>query len=374
MNKNFFSNRNQMPQEYSIKSRVNQPMRVFISSNDDPTQQSTLGFTGFSATFDTPILDAKRCQLLRATIPNAAQNIPNYQLCFWYHRSQTQYFTPSDNTLSCVRLYPTGWTGYSTTWTANRYVSGGQDFVNLLNTAASAGGDVVTANPYWVVGDVTFSWNGTTNQISVTGNTGSVYYSIAGWNDPFVQAAQKGLGARNNGGQIGGVYLSTATNAQYVLQPYVLGYTLNLRVGYAMSGNCLAPPNYPTQTNSNSYYANLTNLTFASSTAIPPDSYPNLVYTGSVYLYSNIILGASLGSGKQHNLLAVIPVSGAQLSITNYVAATLTWLCKTPDTLYNITIDMRDDANQPYLLPDSAVVNVEMAFHYRDEKETISLY
>jgi len=93
-----------------------------------------------------------------------------------------------------------------------------------------------------------------------------------------------------------------------------------------------------------------------------------------VYLYSNIILGASLGSGKQHNLLAVIPVSGAQLSITNYVAATLTWLCKTPDTLYNITIDMRDDANQPYLLPDSAVVNVEMAFHYRDEKETISLY
>ena len=363
-----------MAQVYTVRSRVNQPERVFVSSNDDPTSASGLGFSQFQVNFDTPILDSKKTQLLRATIPNAVQNIPDYQLTFWYHRSTTQYFTPSDNTLTCVRLYPTGWTGNSTTWTANRYISNGQDFVNLLNTAASAGGDVVTANPYWVVGDVTFSWNGTTNQISVTGNTGSVYYSIAGWNDPFVQAAQKGLGARNNGGQIGGVYLTTATNAQYVLQPYVLGYTLNLRVGYAMSGNCLAPPNYPTQTNSNSYYANLTNLTFASSTAIPPDSYPNLVYTGSVYLYSNIILGASLGSGKQHNLLAVIPVSGAQLIITNYVAATLTWLCKTPDTLYNITIDMRDDANQPYLLPDSAVVNVEMAFHYRDEKETISLY
>jgi hypothetical protein len=374
MNKNFFSNRNQMPQEYSVKSRVNQPMRVFISSNDDPTQQSTLGFTGFSATFDTPILDAKRCQLLRATIPNAAQNLPNYQLCFFYHRSTTQYFTPSDNTLTCVRLYPTGWTGNSTTWTANRYVSGGQDFVNLLNTAASAGGDVVTANPYWVGGDVTFSWNSATNQISVTGNTGSVYYSIAGWNDPFVRAAQQGLGARTNGGQTGGVYMTTLTNGQYVLQPYVLGYTLNLRVGYAMSGLTAFSANYPTQANANILYANVTNLTFASTTAIPPDSYPNLVYTGSVYLYSNIILGASLGSGKQHNLLAVIPVSGAQLSITNYVAATLTWLCKTPDTLYNITIDMRDDANQPYLLPDSAVVNVEMAFHYRDEKETISLY
>ena len=360
-----------MPTTYAVKSRVNQPERVFISSNDDPTQQAGVGFGSFQAIFQTPILDAKRCQLLRATIPNAVQNIPNYQLCFWYHRSTTQYFTPSDNTLTCVRLYPTGWTGYSTTWTANRYVSSGQDFVNLLNTAASAGGDVVTANPYWVVGDVTFSWNSATNQISVTGNTGSVYYSIAGWDDPYVIAAQQGLGARTNGGQTGGVYLSTATNAQYVLQPYVLGYTLNLRVGYAMSGNCLAPLNYPTQTNSNSYYANLTNLTFASSTAIPPDSYPNLVYTGAVYLYANIIAGSSMGSGRQHNLLAVVPVSGAQLSVTNYVAATLTWLSKTPDTLYSLIIDMRDDANQPYYLPDNAVVNLELAFHYRDEKETV---
>ena len=374
MNKNFFSNRNQMPQEYSIKSRVNQPMRVFISSNDDPTQQSIAGFTGFAATFDTPILDAKRCQLLRATIPNAAQNLPNYQLCFFYHRSTTQYFTPSDTTLCCVRLYPTGWTGYSTTWTANRYISGGQDFVNLLNTAAASGGDGLAANPYFVANDVVFSWNGTTNQISVTGQTSSYYYAIAGYNDPFVQAVQQGLGAKVNAGQTGGVYMTTLTNGQYVLQPYVLGYTLNLRVGFAMSGRTAFPTNYPTQANANTLYANATNLTTAQGTAIPADTFPNLVYTGSVYLYSNIILGASLGSGKQHNLLAVIPVSGAQLSITNYVAATLTWLCKTPDTLYNITIDMRDDANQPYLLPDSAVVNVEMAFHYRDEKETISLY
>ena len=366
-----------MPQEYSVKSRVNQPMRVFISSNDDPTQQSVAGFTGFAATFDTPILDAKRCQLLRATIPNAAQNIPNYQLVFWYYAGTSATFTPSDATLRCVRLYPTGWIGYSTTYTANRYISGGQDFVNLLNTAAAAGGDLVTANPYWHAADVTFAWDGTKNQITFIGNgvDSASYYAAAGWNDPFVQAAQKGLGTAVQGGQTGGVYMNTkGSTTNYTLQPYALGYTLNLRVGYAMSGRTAFPANYPTQTGANVLYANPLNLTSATSATVPVDTFPNLVYTGSVYMYSNIILGASLGSGKQHNLLAVIPVSGAQLSITNYVAATLTWLCKTPDTLYNITIDMRDDANQPYLLPDSAVVNVEMAFHYRDEKETISLY
>ena len=358
-----------MAQVYTVRSRVNQPERVFVSSNDDPTSASGLGFSQFQVNFDTPILDSKKTQLLRATIPNAVQNIPDYQLTFWYHRSTTQYFTPSDNTLTCVRLYPTGWTGNSTTWTANRYISNGQDFVNLLNTAASAGGDVVTANPYWVVGDVTFSFSSTTNQISVTGNTGGVYYSIAGWNDPFVQAAQQGLGARTNGGQTGGVYMTTPTNAQYVLQPYALGYTLNLRVGFAMSGRSLAPALLPQQTNAKLAYANLTNLTFASSTAIAADTFPNLVYTGAVYLYSNIVAGSTLGSNKTHSLLAVIPSNAAQLGVIQYTAATLTWITRLPDTIYNVTITMLDDASQPYTLPDSAVVNIELGFHYREDKE-----
>jgi hypothetical protein len=363
-----------MPQQFSVKSRVNQPERVFISSNDDPSQQSGVGFASFQAIFQTPILDAKRCQLLRATIPNAVQNLPDYACVFWYHRSTTQYFTPSDSTLQCVRLYPANWVGSGSTYTNNRYVSGGADFITLLNTAASAGGDLAAANPYWSSGDVTFSFSATTNKISVTGNTSTYYYATAGWDDPFVQAAQQGLGSKVNGGQTGGVYMTTKTNAQYVLQPYVLGYTLNLRVGFAMSGRCFAPLSYPQQANSNILYANATNLPTAQGTAIVADSYPNLVYTGSINLFANIIAGSSLGSGGQHNLLAVVPVSGAQLSVTNYVAATLTWLCKTPDTLYSLIIDMRDDAGQPYYLPDNAVINVELAFHYRDEKETVSMY
>jgi hypothetical protein len=44
---------------------------------------------------------------------------------------------------------------------------------------------------------------------------------------------------------------------------------------------------------------------------------------------------------------------------------------KNPDTLTDLNIEMRDDANQPYVLPDNAVINLELAFHYRDEKELL---
>jgi hypothetical protein len=89
-----------------------------------------------------------------------------------------------------------------------------------------------------------------------------------------------------------------------------------------------------------------------------------LVYTGSVYLYSDIVAGSSIGSGAQHDLLAVIPNNTAPLGVIQYVAATLTWLTKVPDTVYEINIRMFDDANQPFNLGDNAVVNVELGIGY----------
>lgn len=361
-----------MPQVYTVRSRVNQPERVFASSNDDPTQSSLATYSSFRVTFDTPILDSKKVQLLRATIPNALQNIPNYSLVFWYHAGTSATFTPSDATLRCVRLYPTNWVGYSTTFTPNRFVSGGSDFVSLLNTAAGAGGDLITANPYWHAADVTFSWNSTTNQISWIGNgvDSATHYAAAGWADNFVRAAQQGLGSAVQGGQTGGVYMNTiGSTTQYTLQPYALGYTLNLRVGFTMSGLNTSPLLYPFQANAKLLYANNLNLVKATSAALTADSYPNLVYTGAYTVYSDIVSGCSLGSNKTHNLLAVIPNNAEQLGIAQYTAATLSWLTRLPDTIYAMNFTILDDASQPVPFPDSAVINLELAFHYREDKE-----
>lgn len=342
----------------TIRSKVNQPDRVFANSNDDLSNGPTVGFSEFTARFQTPILGAKKLQLLRATIPNAVVQIPDYQCIFWYYRVATATSVPTINNLWNVRLYPSSWQ-IASNGTRNRYVTGGQDLVNLLNTAASSGGDATGNNPFWTAGDVVFSWDSTRNQITFAGTGvggGSQYYAAAGWNDPLVLSAQAA----------GTVLMANPIGGGTTPQPQVQGVTLNLKVGYAMSGNGSAWASQGTQ--GVAALANLTNNAYVAAAAVPVDSFPNLVYTGSIYLYADIILGSSLGSGKQHNLLAVIPVSGPQLAVTNYVAATLTWLSKiNGDTIYDLRIEMRDDNNQPYVLPDNAVVNVELGIHYKDD-------
>ena len=257
--------------------------------------------------------------MLRATVPNALVNIPDYQLMFWYWQLPTATTTPSDTYLKCVRLYPS-WAvpaaGLGTAYTKNRPVTGPADLVTLLNAAASPGGDSITYNPYWAgasAQDVSFAYNTQTLQITMTGLTASKYYAIAGYSDTVVNAAN--------------------------------------------------------DVNGNTRYANLTNSTFAQNAGINPDSFPNLVYTQCIYLYSNIVAGSSLGSGRQHDLLTVMSNNAAPLAVASYVSATLTWLTKVPDNIYEIEVRMYDDANQPLLLPDNAQVNLELAFWYGTETE-----
>ena len=337
-----------------IRTRVNNPERVFLNSSDDPRTTGNQGFNSFTCNFDTPILGAKKVMMLRASIPNAQVNIPDYQLEFWYYNLATATTAPTIASLKCVRLYPSYYqapAALGTAYTRNRFLSDPADFVTLLNQAAAAGGDNVTYNPYWTAGDITFSYNATTKQITFTGNTAGRFYCPAGWDDSNVATGAGNITMPNFNG--------TGTT----VQPSATTWTLNLRVGYAMSGLTLG-----TQVNAatapNTLYADLTNSAYANAVAVPADSYPNLVYSQCVYLYSDIVAGVSLGSGGQHNLLAVIPSNAPQLGVIQYTALTVNMMTKLNDTIQQITIQMRDDANQPFTLPDNGQVNLELAFAY----------
>jgi hypothetical protein len=341
-----------------IRTRVNNPERVFLNSSDDPGNATNFGFSQFTCRLPTPILGAKKTMMLRATIPNAQVNIPDYQLVFWYYSLPTATTAPSDSLLRAVRLYPSTYippAALGTAYTKNRFISDPADFVSLLNTAAAAGGDNATYNPYWIAGDITFSYNATTKQITFTGNNAGRFYTPAGWEDPIVQTAQAAQVI---------TMPSTANIATVFPQPWSYGWTLNLRVGFAMSGTSFGPQVTQPTGGGNPKYANLTHTAYANGTANVVDSYPNLVYSQCVYLYSNIVAGVSLGSGGQHNLLSVIPVNAPQLGVIQYSALTVNMMSKMVDTIYDISIEMRDDANMPFVLPDNAQVNLELAFVY----------
>jgi hypothetical protein len=346
-------------QQQAIRSRVNCPERLLLASEDDQTSANNGTYSQFQINLQTPVLDPRRCQLIRATIPNISLNLPDWGgLCFFYWRLPTATTVPTDTTyLRCVRLFPSYFlppSGY-TAFTKNRYITDPADFVTLLNTAATAGGDSVTYNPYWVAGDITFTYNSTTKQISFTGNTATNYYTPAGWADPIVAGVLTGTTITTP---------NTNNISNTTPQPQVAQYTLNLRVGFALSGVTLGIQSFGA---GNRIYANSTNTAIVNGTAQVADSFPNLVYTNTVAIYLSILSGASLTSANRHNLLAVVPVQAYPLTVNNYIAATSNLLTKLPTTIQNIQVEFRDDADQPFPLPDSAYSSIELSFSYQEK-------
>jgi len=325
-----------------VKSYVNQPDRIFINSSDD-TQTPYNGFYNtFQANYTTPILNAERCQLLRATIPTPMPNLPDYSLQFVYAKKNAQTDAITISNVKMIRLLPYGYLPNSGTYAINRYISSYEDFVVLLNQAAA--NDNASYNPYFTANDCSFSYDNTQNKIIFTGSDNTKYYEMVGYDNPLLQTMF------NNVSLPPGETVNP--NSTY---NFVAGYPLNIRVGFSQ------PSIYQNNTNANSMVAVLGGVN------ITPDSYPNLVRTQCIYLYSNIAVGSAMGSNNRHNLLCVIPVNSPQLGVTNYTALTINFLTKiAQDSFNNVSIEMLDDASQAYMLPDNAQVNLEIAFKYHD--------
>ena len=177
------------------KSFVYQPERLSISSQNAtaPTSSSSLNpsqsdnsYYNFTINLPRPLLNVKSLQLLRASIPQCSPSIQDTALVFWYYRLQTQldingdtYFTelPNINNLYCVRLLPSYYkqelidtpSQYGFNQTFNSY----QDLLTQLNLATIndlAYNNQVSKTMPFISGDITFSFNSTTNRFSVTGN------------------------------------------------------------------------------------------------------------------------------------------------------------------------------------------------------------
>lgn len=337
--------------------RVNQPDRISLDSfMDTSTESNGLYFTFVNHAPNTRAVGAKRVHMLRATIPNIQLPIPNYSLVWYYYKLPTATTVPAAQYLKAIRLYPSDYlapTGF-TAYTKNAYVQTPQDLVDLLNTAAGVGGDSVTYNTLWTAADVIFFFDSASNQISFTGTAAGSYYCNAGYNDPIVRASQASTAITT--------YNQDTTTTP---QPFSTGYTLNLRTGFAMDG-VNRPRGSGTNFVANSC-ANIAGRPFQGTVEIVADSYPNLTYTGSIYVYSNIVANSGFSSTSKRNLLAVVPVDVPPGGIINYIGHSApAYALKVASEIYSVDIEMRDDANMPFLLPDSANVNIECSILYTE--------
>jgi len=341
---------------------VNTPDRLSLDSYADTNRpdgttagQGSGGYSSFNNNLNAAILNAKEVNLLRATIPNVKLQLPNYQLVFYYYELPTVSTTPTITHLKAVRLYPSDYVAPSgfTAFTKNVFFADPAALVTQLNLAAGAGGDDTTYNDLWVSGGVTFSYSTTTKQITWIGNTASKFYANVGWNDSVIQDSNDAQDIRINN------FDGTTTTPQ----PYAAGFTLNQRIGFALSGTSKPPQSFGLSLNNK--YAHLTGVPKATSATVPADSYPCLVYTQNIFLYSNLFGNSGFGNYGKKNLLGVVPVDVASFGVVQFFGLTAGGdACLNIPEIYSVSIEMRDDANQVYVLPASANVNLEIGFKY----------
>lgn len=341
----------------SRMNTVNTPDRFCIDACADPQRGSAATYSSFNNNLGVAILNAKQLHLLRATIPNVKLQIPDYSLVFYYYELPDATTVPTATHLKAVRLYPSDYVppaGF-TAYTKNSFFTDPSALVTALNTAATAGGDNVTYNTLWVSGGVTFAYSTTTRQITWYGNTASKYYANAGFLDPIVQASQA------DSTKITTYNFGTSTS----IQPYVLGCTLNQRLGYALCGISTPPQSFGAAV-ANSI-ANLTGVAkiTGSTGVVPADSYPCLVFCQNIYLYSTLVGNQGLANYGRKNLIAVINVDVPSFGVIQFIGSYNGGEAHPiPEEIYAVNIEMRDDNNQPYTLPLSANVNVEFAIDY----------
>jgi hypothetical protein len=346
-----------------MANRILQPDLIEVNSFNDPnTPFLTNGFTN---DLQTAVINPKRLTLIKATIPVSTVQLPDYGLIFWYYRLDSATQTPTTNNLKTVRLFPRNYvapSGLAYTPTLNRFFTGPSDLVAQLNVAAAASGDDGTRNPYWTAGDVVFTWNATTQQITFRGTSASYYYCPVGTLDANIAA-----GLATNG-----ITMANAVGGGTTNQPQIAGITLNPRLGYCLSGQTLNNQGTP----GNPAYACLTNRpviggSSATTNAVPVDNFPNLIYTGNIYLYTSIVMnsGSAGNNANNKNLLAVIPASDVPnfgfiqfQPNNNSVYAT-----KLPETINRVDIQLLDDANQPYLIGDNAYISVLFGINYNKD-------
>jgi hypothetical protein len=389
-----------------IHSFTNQPERVNISSIDDMNvvqatiSQEEESYSSFRVPIKRPFLDVKSIQLLRASIPNAVTNIPDTECVFWYYRLPLTGGgvtpAPSTNNLYMVRLLPSYYKPELidenqgnqsatplTTYGWNRTFDSYQDLASELAKSCRRDllEDSLPGNPYFIPNDISITFNEQLNRFQFTGNNvlvGSGYrYLAAGYDDPNVWIAADNLED-----------LTLQNDYPAILgipgQPFFVGKTLNLRLGFTWNG-IYVPSFFPIPATYTSADISVRNTLYNRLRPVPEydpsppplltgnpyltgtftaNTYADLVYTNSVSLYTDFVGGATYDSVKNTQLLACVPMNASNLGVTFYNTTLYCPLTKISDQIYEIEIRMLTDTGQPYSIPNSAIVSLELALTY----------
>ncbi len=353
-------------------SVINRPNQVVLDAYSDPTLEYSGNnglYSRFTNALNTPILKAKSIQVLSVNCVNTALQLNDQsQLMFFYYVSTTVPSIRNATNLRCVRLHPSTFipaVGFSA-FTRNRYFNTVQELVAALNVAASAGGDNITYNPRWVAGQVIFSYNSDTRKISITSNSGTAYIAPTSADDSLVQDFLNNTGSFTNQRPVMNWFGSSSTYATGIVQPYVIGQSMNARLGFAMG---FLNRGLWWTASSQQGCATSTGVPQAA-TAIEADAHPILLGAQNVGVYIPEATGSGYDSMRNKNLALAVPISVAPLNVLSYNCSGVeSKLMSVPQELYQLSVELRDELGLPFLQPPSYNVRVLLAIKYEDDEE-----
>jgi len=276
---------------------------------------------------------------------NSVLQLNDYSLMFWY------VVGTSPRRLRCVRLHPASFVPYPgwTSFVKNKYFNDCDELVAALNLAANTGGDNATFNLAWEANTIAFAFDDATRRITVSSPTAELITPVAA-DDPVVLAALASNGIRMN--DINNTGGSTAVNAR--IQPYQLGYSMNARLGFAMSYY-----NRGLYWNGSSAVGNA-NATGQQLLSIEADANPIMLGNQNVNVYLDIATGSGYDSKNRKNLAANCPIEVGPLNVNSYTLSSVQApLLSTPNEIYEITCTLLDENG--FAFPQYPNYNVQVA-------------
>jgi hypothetical protein len=303
-------------------------------------------YSQFTNRLTTPILGAKGIQVLNVNFVNSVLQLNDYSLMFYYAVGA------SPRRVRCVRLHPASFVPYPgfTAYVKNKYFNDCDELVVALNAAAVAGGDDAVFNLSWEANTILFAFDDATRRITISSPTGELLTPLAA-DDPVVLNALAANGVRMN--DINNTGGSTAVNAR--IQPYQLGYTMNARLGFAMSYY-----NTGLYWSSASARGNACATGQQSTGTIEADATPILLGCQNVNVYLDIATGSGMDSQNRKNLAANIPIEVGPLNVNSYTLSSVQApLLSTPNEIYEISVRLLDENGFPF--PQYPNYNVQVA-------------
>jgi len=343
---------------------LNRPNRITLDAYSDPNLELANPngvYSTFTNNFTTPVLNAKAIQLLNANIINSTLQLNDYSLMFFYYSNASNANIAVAANLKCIRLHPASFVpaGGFTAFVKNKYYNDVDELVADLNTAATAGGDSVTYNPRWTAGEVVFSYDDATRRISIRGN-GTTFIAPAAADDPNIATY---LATANQAPRMNTFVNASAGYSSAPLQPYRAGFSMNSRLGFAMS--YLATGLYWTSSSQRGCASSIGVPLNSNTILVEADANPILLGVQNVYVYLDIVVGSGMDTQNRKNLAGTIPIEFAPLNINSYTFSSLqAELLSVPSEIYGVTVLLLDDTGFPFPQPPNFNTQMSIAVFY----------